>query len=264
LSNRIPQPDQPLPTPENPNPVWHFNPPSSSHTKPDIKATFVNNINLFGLEILSKIFKSDSSESIAISPLSIFYGLSMFTVGCEGEAKKVLDRFLHYDQEDLIKFVKETVTTNDYAKTSESVVLSSAAAIFTAKDIAVEERFRELITQVYKGELGLLDVAPVNAFIERETKGSFKDLASSDDIAGDAMYLVTCFYFKGKWKKGFNPADTWKKCVFRGFDGGQQTTRDMMHMKDDLEYMDDGSCQTVILPYSKFIQSCCPIEVICV
>lgn len=50
--------------------------------------------------------------------------------------------------------------------------------------------------------------AIINQFIEEVTKGTIKDVVTSDDLIMAQMVLVNAVYFKGTWQTQFKPTDT--------------------------------------------------------
>ena len=213
-----------------------------------VSLPFVNTVNTFGLNILSHALALNPSKSAGLCAMNIYHCLSMIAAGSKNRNLAAFAQVLRFTPELLDTMVTNTLTLDRYSKSSPSVELSSASGVFPAKDFVLGEQWKKLMEETFEAEIGALELNPINTFIERETKGKFKDLIKPEDIAGAVLMLVTCLYFKASWASTFKKRSTKKDVAFFTFAGEEKKVA-MMHKCEKIEYVQDARCQVAILPY---------------
>ena len=95
--------------------------------------------------------------------------------------------------------------------------------------------------------VGVLELGPINSFIETETNGKLRDLVSANDMVDAVLMIITCLYFKAKWETPFKKSIT-QKAYFTTFQNEKQSCH-MMQRVAAIHYKDDKLAQICILPY---------------
>ncbi|KAM6171912.1 serpin A9 [Erethizon dorsatum] len=97
--------------------------------------------------------------------------------------------------------------------------LRMGSALFVKKGLQLQASFLDRAKRLYGSKVFSVDFSNaftaqrINSYVEKETKGKVMNLIQDLD-ALTAMVLVNHIYFKAKWMKPFNPADTHKSFPF--------------------------------------------------
>lgn len=108
----------------------------------------------------------------------------------------------------------------------------------------------------YRAQVTTTDVASdagvktINGWVARETRGKIPDLLKSGDLdASTRLVLTNAVYFKGEWAHAFD-----KKLTYDGqftLATGTKNPVKMMTQQGTFPYFEDGTMQTISLPYGK-------------
>jgi serpin B len=129
------------------------------------------------------------------------------------------------------------------------VMISNTIFFNAAKGYVLKDAFVEKANQYYDavpesrdfGDGQTLDV--INKWANDHTEGMIPQILKEDEFDANAVsYLLNALYFKGTWTLKFDEAET-KTEQF-----GQEEVP-MMHLENNLPYMDDTDCQVLALPY---------------
>jgi serine protease inhibitor len=101
---------------------------------------------------------------------------------------------------------------------------------------------------VFNAPVQPIELAPMNAFIKKSTKGKLKDLISEDAIKGCSLMLITCVYVKAKWVESFDTRDTVAGTSFLAVTGKPQRCF-MTQRTGPMQYVDDPRMEICVLPY---------------
>lgn len=102
--------------------------------------------------------------------------------------------------------------------------------------------------QVFGATAQPIELASMNAFIEKDTKGKNKGLISAEDIERCALVLITCLYFKAKWADSFSIRATVAEEPFYPFTSKPQECS-TMQKTGRMQYLEDPSMEICMLPY---------------
>jgi serine protease inhibitor len=207
---------------------------------------FVDVVNRFGIQLQSLTL--DPDKSTGICPTNIYHCLSMVAAGSKDENLAAFGQTLSFDVDALNETLQKTVKVDTYCKTNSAVDFSTASSIWHPKDFILEKAWLERMQTTFNTTIGPLELQPINDFIFRETKGKFKNLIQSGDLAGTVLMLITCLYFKAKWQNPFDKMRTVRKGEFHTFDGKVQPCA-MMTKVERMEYVEDEVMQACFLPY---------------
>jgi len=142
----------------------------------------------------------------------------------------------------------QVIQLDSYSKGNTAVDFSSASSVWHRADFILNAPWVSIIQNQFHATIGPLELTPMNAFIENETKGKFKDLIKPADLVGASLYLVSCLYFKARWANPFDSVRTEQKADFFTWNGKTETVK-MMNKIDQVEYVEDKEIKVCILPY---------------
>jgi serine protease inhibitor len=207
---------------------------------------FVDIVNRFGFQLQALTLDPDKSTGLCAT--NIYHCLSMVAAGSKDKNLAAFSQALGFDVDALNETLQKTVKVDTYCKTNIAVDFSTASSIWHRKDFIIEKAWLESMQTTFHATIGPLELQPINDFIFRETKGKFKNLIKSGDLAGTVLMLITCLYFKAKWQNPFDKMRTVRKSDFRTFDGKVQPCA-MMTKVERMEYVEDEVMQACFLPY---------------
>jgi serine protease inhibitor len=220
------------------------------------QVALIENENSFAFDIFSKIIeKSEESDNIIISPLSISVALSMTLNGAEGTTRDAMLQALRTNG------LSPEIINNSYKNLTAAllsvdkrVLISIANSVWTEKKFAVKKSFIDILTGFYNAESKLFDIddplAPkqINNWIENKTNGLIKDMIDGLD-QNTVMLLINAIYFKGKWKSQFDKDHT----VQESFTKQDGLTSDvpMMKQTDDFKIFKGEGFVLAEFPYGQ-------------
>ena len=207
----------------------------------------------FGLKLFRQIDKSDDTENIFISPLSVSTAFGMLLNGADNATYDSISYVLNFNgltNEQINKSYKHLIQL--LSTVDEEVLFEIANSIWYHNKFAVEDAFLNTNIEYYNAEISALNfadptsVAVINNWVSDKTHQRIKkiiDRISPDDI----MYLINAIYFKGTWTYQFN-RDFTRDDMFYFPDGSSDLFK-MMMTQARLNYYEDDELQIVELPY---------------
>lgn len=203
----------------------------------------------FGFELYDMEASINSDRNIFISPVSIALALAMTAGGADGETLAKMRQALNVAgiEEDALK--KENLKIiRGLKKEDQKVILSIANSIWLRESMEFKKKFKSDTRKYFLAEVfPITTVDKINSWVSDETRGKITRIINSisrDDIA----YLINAIYFKGTWKKEFDPKKTVKKDFHAP--GGTVRSVDMMKRKDSFPYLEGEGFKGVVLPYT--------------
>jgi serine protease inhibitor len=171
--------------------------------------------NDFGFKIFQKLHSHDPAENLFISPTSIATALTMALNGAQGETAAEMKRMLELNNLSLeevnaaYQAMLPTLPALDY-----QVDLNIANSLWYRRDFPVKQSFLDLNQEYFKSQVSPLDFDDpaakdiINGWVDNQTKGLINSIV--DEIPQEAiMYLINAIYFKGNWRKSFDPEKTY-------------------------------------------------------
>lgn len=215
--------------------------------------------NIFGLNLLQEINRSEQDSNIFISPLSVSFALGMTMNGAAGETFQAMRNTLQFEG------LSEEEINNTYLQLIEllthlddQVLFEIANSIWYKQGFAVQNLFIEKNKKYFNAETREIDFSTpaaleaINGWVSEKTHGKIDKIL--DFIPPDAiMYLINAIYFKATWLYEFD-AELTRQETFFGPHGAALPCR-MMHIEGDFEYYSDDQVQIIDLPYGSGLYS---------
>jgi serpin B len=181
---------------------------------------------------------------LVVSPLSAYQILSLTTNGANGNTLQQMISALSSDALDRLNINNFKILKAFKNFTSIEI----ANAVMTAFN--PERNFVDM-SLAYDATVGpLINVDQVNKWCSEKTHGKISKILDNFP-ANTVMILLNAIYFKGLWKKEFNPKLT-RKADFYNY--GEKTSVvkvDMMYIKDNFRYYEDKNVQIIDIPFKK-------------
>ena len=196
----------------------------------------------FQLKIFQEINKSNIGKNMMISPISIYYIISLTA---NGAANKTLTEILHaLSEKSLIELNKKNSIISSLFAKFESVELANA--VFTRFNPL--DDFQKMIKE-YKAKLDYLkDANQVNKWCSDATHEKIPKIIDTITRA-DKMLLINAIYFKGIWEQPFDKKNTRLDTFF----GSNKQNKKIMFMNltKKFDYFEDNGIQAISLNYTK-------------
>ena len=193
---------------------------SPAPPKPDIpippadQKAVSDGTNAFTLELYQKL-AADNPGNVVLSPFSVRTALGMLAAGARGESAESLRKVLHFDLPDARLHAALGGTAQNLAAT-EPYEFASANAVWPKLGLALKPAYANVVTRDYAATVETLDFAQpeaarkrINAWTAERTRSHIPELLKPGILGSDTtMVLTNAVYFKGAWKKKFDPNAT--------------------------------------------------------
>jgi len=209
--------------------------------------------NEFALDIFKKTIENSGETNVFVSPLSVSIALGMVRNGAVGDTKTEMETALKMSglsTDEINGYYKEMQTT--LPTIDPTTKLSIANSIWYRTGFPVKPAFLKVNSDYFNSEVRELDfkqawaVDTINNWCARKTNDLIKK--PLDQIPQDAMmYLVNAIYFKGIWRKKFDPKRTFISQFTN--EKANQVEINMMHQTDTFAYMEDENAEYLDMPY---------------
>ena len=183
----------------------------TSETKLEISTDIegiVESCNHFTLKLYKNM--SRESENFFISPISIFFALSMFYVGANNKTLENMQMVLEIqdDKQKVQESVLGIMSSLIADMQKDGYDLNIANLLGIKSDFPVLPKYLEIIQNYFLGDIlnppslnSIID--QVNAWVSQKTHGKISEIVEelSDSMV---MLVVNAVYFKGKWVHQFH------------------------------------------------------------
>jgi serpin B len=213
----------------------------------DMGALAGTEINDFGIDLLRQL---DSSGNLCASPTSIALALAMVRAGARGQTATEMDKVLHDfgttgQASEIVALIQalQAVTTYDDSdfesddpdatpdETGKTPVqeLDVSNAVFSQKDMTLEQAFLDSLSSSFGAGVGLVDYIKdpeaarqiINQWASERTKGRIPEILKAGDVDTDTrIALANAIYLKAAWADPFDP-DATKSLPFTRADGSK-------------------------------------------
>jgi len=218
---------------------------------------FQEGISNFSFSLYGAIERSGNEF---ISPYSISAALLLLSLGTDGTTKKqLLSSMFTTGMVNDVDMGYKTLNTKIESRANTGVRLSVANRLFPSKRFTILHKYVTDSLTYYGSEVQRLDFTTqaeqsrvlINNWISTKTHDKIRDMMPEGVINGNTiMVLANAIYFKGMWKRKFDPKRTVKTNFMVGLNNQMQV--DMMH--DQFEAMSGEhtalNCKVLQLPYS--------------
>ncbi|XP_012147529.2 alaserpin isoform X3 [Megachile rotundata] len=197
-----------------------------------------------------------NSDNLIMSPLSAAIVLAMAAYGSRGETENQFRKVLHLPSPDSLGTSGYQALIDNLNSVKENK-LDIANKVFAAEKFSVNPEYKKLTESYFRSITQLVNFAKsveaastINQWVEQNTNNRIKDIISPDDLdESTAMVLVNAVYFKGQWKKKFDPENTKN----RPFHINADTVKDVptMFVQSSFRYGELPNLQAkfIVLPY---------------
>ncbi|XP_045542438.1 antichymotrypsin-2 isoform X2 [Papilio machaon] len=183
----------------------------------------------------------DKSTSVVSSPLSAEFVLALLALGTTDPAHEELLTSLGITNDDAVRSSFSAVSSN--LRSVKGVTLNVANKVYLMDgNYDLNEQLKEDAVKVFDASFEKVDFSNgaaaaelINKWVESKTNEKIKDLISSDSLNSDSrLVLVNALYFKGTWKKQFDPANTLDQPF--NVDTEKTVMVQMMYLEDNFIY----------------------------
>ena len=188
--------------------------------------------------------KAYKDKNLIISPISVYQILSLTANGAKGETLKQMLMALSSDE--LLDLNKNNLGILKEVKQFTSIEIANA--VFT--NFKPINKFTNMAYTYEATIQGLRDAAQINNWCDAKTHGKIKKIIDSIE-PNTMMILLNAVYFKGVWKKEFDPKYTQKRSFYNLGDKNNEALVDMMNMKEKFNYYADSNVQIIEIPFTK-------------
>jgi serpin B len=210
----------------------------------------------FSFKLFSEILKqnnSQNSQNIFISPTSVAIALAMTYNGAKGETQQAMAKTLELQGISLQEINSASAALIAAVQNADDKVqLNIANSLWAKQDINFNPDFLQTTEDFYKATVTNLDfsdpgaVNAINDWVKQSTNGKIDAIVQQIN-PDDVMFLINAIYFKGKWTKEFNPAQTTQQPFY--LTAGEEKQHPLMSQSGKYSYYENKKFQAVSLPY---------------
>ncbi|KAG6543238.1 hypothetical protein Mapa_015489 [Marchantia paleacea] len=185
----------------------------------------------FALDLFKQVVGKNAEDSgnSLMSPISIATALAMAGAGANGATLQEIQACLKLPEGEAMHQFTSQLQSAILKDGSDKggPLLSFTNGLWVDKTVTLKSSFKDLVKGSYGTEARTADFADkaeeerkgINKWVLDETKGRIEDLLPEGSVnEKTAMVLANALYFKGTWKKQFNPEET-KDDEFHLLDG---------------------------------------------
>ncbi|XP_045417403.1 serpin A9-like isoform X1 [Lemur catta] len=209
----------------------------------------------FAFRLYRRLVLEAPSRNIFFSPMSVSASLAMLSLGARSATKTQILQSLGFN----LTCTPEPAIHRGFQNLVHSLTvpgkdlsLQMGSVLFIKRELQLQARFLDNVKRLYEAKVFSTDFSDtamartrINSYVEKETRGKVVDLIQSLDPL-TAMVLVNHIFFKAKWEKPFNPADTKKSFPF--LVGKGATVRvPMMHQMEQFAFGVDPELNCFVL-----------------
>lgn len=164
------------------------------------------------VRLTDKIAADQKKNNIMLSPTSLNFALGILAEGAAGDTKEKLNEYLGTDKytEYAMVYLEKL---NAYNKNGSK--LKIADAVWGDDNIALEQKFKESVSENFDSEVKNLDFSDgeaasrsINEWCNKNTEGLIPEIVTSEAISGSTGLCVTnSLYFEAGWEKAWNVSE---------------------------------------------------------
>lgn len=199
---------------------------------------------------LALLQEENTEQNTVLSPLSVYYCLSLAANAAGGDTKAQLEQALGGSVEQLdenCKALSEALTD-----VGGSTTLEIVSGVFTDEAFAINEDYRNDVTEFLDAEISSVPLASeeglnaINDWASEKTHGEIKELLKQPP-AGPAV-LLNAIYLKATWEAQFQSKNT-KDGIFNLLNGEESIVPFMAKKNSEETYLTAPGVQGVELAY---------------
>ena len=224
-------------------------PPTASAPNPKL----VTASTRFGFKLFSELQKQEKDKNIFISPSSVAIALAMTYNGASGTTQQAMAKALEIQGMSLSEVNQGSAALQALlANPDPKVQLTIANALWAKKGAALKPGFIQRNQTFYHAKVAELDFSDpgsakvINAWVKEKTGGKIDRMVDKLKPE-DVLFLINAIYFKGKWTKPFEKADTQPAPFYLA--NGRQKQHPFMVQEGEYAYAETEQFQAISLPY---------------
>lgn len=209
----------------------------------------------FTANMFQAVVESAGDKSCVLSAFSVLSPLAQLALASVGESHDDILKVIGFPNDNVTKEVFKDV--NARLRSVKGVDLKQANKVYIRNKYSLNDQFAVVSKDVFNSEVQNIDfdqndkaAAEINAWVEDNTNHRIKNLVDPESIDGSTTaILVNAIYFKGKWKKPFEPSHTTDRTFHVTKD--KTVTMKMMYKNDDVKYAEvaELDAKFIELPY---------------
>jgi serpin B len=186
----------------------------------------IRNTNVFGFDLFERVHATETGPNVFLSPLSASMALGMLVNGAAGETWEGMREALRFQDLSAEQINESYRGLMDLLLDLDPrVTVRIGNSVWSRQGIPFEQTFMTTVRDYFDAEARELDfddpatLTAINGWASDATNGRIERVL--DEIRSDhIMFLLNAIYFKGKWERQFDPADT-RQAPFTRADGSQ-------------------------------------------
>lgn len=218
--------------------------------------------NSFAFDLYNKAVQNNMDDNVFFSPYSIYTALGMAYAGAKKDTQEQMLKALHFNPDTMSQhasFKEMSDVLNDIGKRGNAQ-FSIANGLFQSSfyENYLQADYQDILKKYYDSELHSLDFQNakesadfINDWVLERTNKRIKDMVSENNIrdSNDGMVLINAIFFKGNWRKQFNPKNTQIQDFY--YKPEKAIPVNMMNAKDYYAYAEIEDMQVIELPYDE-------------
>ena len=210
----------------------------------------------FALEFYAHIKGEAEGENIFFSPYSISTAIAMMYEGARNKTAEEIQSVFHFPEDQSLRRSSFQVIQSYLNRQGMPYELSTANALWIEKELNLQNTFKTVLTEFYKGEAFDVDFKRasererqrINKWGEKETRDKIKNLLPEGSVNSmTRLVLTNAIYFKGKWENQFEKDQTRDEDFWLNEHQAKQVP--MMWQSDDFNYAQTEDLQILEIPY---------------
>ena len=208
------------------------------------KTQLVTANNQWALDLYSYLNSESPDKNMFFSPYSLFTAMAMVYEGAGGQTADEIQSVFHFPEDHTLQRAAIAHFYNQFNRPKKEYQLLTANAVWLKMDLT--SNIFDKLQKYYRAEMFVKTPAQkVNQWIERKTKGKFKNVV--DDSGGPGLDLINTIYFKGDWEEAFEEAHTKEETFTINEQKNVQVP--MMQIIKSFNYLETETMQVLEIPY---------------
>lgn len=199
---------------------------------------------------LALLRQENTEDNTVLSPLSVYYCLSLAANAAGGETKAQLEQVLGGSLEALNENCR--VLSEALTDVGGSTALEVASGVFTDEGFTINEEYRATVTALLDAEVSSAPLSSgegmqtINDWASKKTHGIISSLLT--EPPGGPAVLLNAVYLKAAWEMQFSPSST-KDGLFNLTNGETAVVPFMSMTNCEQSYLKVSGVEGVLLPY---------------
>ena len=193
-----------------------------SRSSPSPKKMLSDSVQSISDNVFVSLTRSEAPASnVIISPVSIYFALSLLYHGAQGVTREQLSQFMKFDRlnEDNVKSSAQSLLQSyGNKRTQLNETIEMANALFVDEELVISRDFEETLeTFLFSGVKNVDFSKPeaaaqrINNWVENRTHNLITNFISADAVSDQSrLMLLNAIYFKADWKNNFDQAESYQ------------------------------------------------------